>query len=131
MSEVGKLDSFSDGLVVKRNVGDAPLLGDDVNSHPECVPSLGAAEKNRQEGYRNSVPPWVLTGEAFELNDAVVLTPAIAGAIALSVLAGMMFPAIAGMEFPAIADDLSLTDDVGPQPSMLVNCFGLLPGWIS
>ena len=37
-SEVGKLNSFSDGLVVKRNVGDAPLPGDDVNSHPSVCP---------------------------------------------------------------------------------------------
>ena len=57
-----KLDSFSHELIVKRNVGDAPLPGGDVNSHPACVPSLGAAEKNRQEGYRNSVPPRDVTG---------------------------------------------------------------------
>ena len=43
-----KLDSFSDELVVKRKVGDAPLPGGDVNSHPACVLSLGAAEKNRR-----------------------------------------------------------------------------------
>ena len=74
-----KLDSFSDDLVVKRNVGDAPLPGGDVNSHTACVTSLGAAEKNRQEGYRNSAPPRDVTGEAFGLNDAAVLTPAVAG----------------------------------------------------
>ena len=88
-----------------------PSPGDDVNSHPECVPSLGAAEKNRQGGYRNSVPPRDVTGEAFGLNDAAVLTPAVAGAafsavfagaVAPADLAGMMFPAVAGMEFPAV-----------------------------
>ena len=121
-----KLDSFSDDLVVKRNVGDAPLPGGDVNSHTACVTSMGAAEKNRQEGYRNSVPPRDVTGEAFGLNDAAVLTPAVAGAASLAVFAGaaapadpagMMFPAIAGMELPAVAEDLSLADDVGGLPS--------------
>ena len=37
-STVEKLDSFSDDLVVKKNVGDAPLPGDDVNSHPRVCP---------------------------------------------------------------------------------------------
>ena len=68
-SEVGKMNSFSDGLVVKRNV---PLPGDDVNSHPECVSSLDVAEKNGQQCYRNSVPPRDVTGEAFGLDDAAV-----------------------------------------------------------
>ena len=77
-SEVGKMDSVSDGLVVKRNVRDLPLSGDEVNSHPECVSSWGAAEKNGPECYRNSVPPRDVTGEAFRLNDAAVLTPAVA-----------------------------------------------------
>ena len=127
-SEVGKLDSFSDELVVKRNVGDAPLPGDDVNSHPQYVPSLGAAEKNRQEGYKNSVPPREVTGEASGLNDAAVLTPAIAGAASSAVFAGAVFPAVAGMEFPAVAKDLSLADDAGgcPHLPVLVNRFGLL-----
>ena len=118
---VEKLDSFSDDVVVKKNVGDAPLPGDDVNAHPVCVPSLDAAEKNRQKGYRNSVPPQDVTGEAFGLNDAAVLTPAVAGAASSAVfagavapadLAGMLFPAVAGMEFP----------------SVLVNRSGMLPG---
>ena len=99
-SAVEKLDSFSDGLVVKRNVGDAPLPGDDVNSHPACVPSLGAAKNNRQEGYRNSVPPRDVTEEAFGLNDTAVLTPAVAGAAS-----------------SAVTEDLSLADDVGGLPS--------------
>ena len=105
------------------------------------MPSLGAAEKNRQKGYRNSVPPRDVTGEALGLNDAAILTPAIAGvassavfagAVALADLAGMLFPAVAGMEFPAVAEDFSLADDIGgfPQPSVLVNRFGLLPGQI-
>ena len=106
-----KLDNFSDKLVVKRKVGDVPLLGGDVNSHPAYVPSLGAAEKKRQEGYRDSVPPRDVTGEAFGLNDAAVLTPAVAGAASSAVfsgavapadLAGIMFPAIAGMELGCI-----------------------------
>ena len=99
-----------------------PLPGDDVNSHPECVSSLGAAENNGQECYRNSVPPGDVTGEAFGLNDAVVLTPAIARAastavLALADLAGTVFPAVAGMEYPAVAEDLSLADDAGGLPS--------------
>ena len=90
------------------------------------MPSLGAAEKNRQGGYRNSVPPRDVTGEAFGLNDAAILTPAVAGAafsavlagaVAPADLAGMMFPAVAGMEFPAVAEDVSLADDVGGLPS--------------
>ena len=36
-SEVGKLHSFSDGLVGKRNVGDVPLQDAVVNSHRVCA----------------------------------------------------------------------------------------------
>ena len=66
-----------------------------------------------------------MTREAFGLNDAAVLTSAVAGAassavfagvVALAYLAGMPFPAVAGMEFPAVAEDLSLADDVGGCP---------------
>ena len=70
------------------------------------MPSLGAAEKNKQEGYRNSVPPRDVTGEAFGLNDAVVLTPAVAGSATSAVFAGAVAPAdLAGMMFPACCWD--------------------------
>ena len=38
----------------------------------------GATERNGPESYRDYVPPQDVTGEVFGLNDAVVLTPAIA-----------------------------------------------------
>ena len=57
MSEVGKMDSFPDGLVVKRNARDVPLSGGEGNSHPEGTSSWGAAEKDEPESYRNYVPP--------------------------------------------------------------------------
>ena len=68
-----------------------------------------------------------MTREAFGLNDdAVVLTPTVAGAASSAVfagavaqadLAGTVFPAVAGMELLAIAEVLSLADDVGGLPS--------------
>ena len=38
-SEVGKMDSFPDGLVVKRNARVVPLSGDEGMSHPEGMSS--------------------------------------------------------------------------------------------
>ena len=40
-SEVGKMDSFPDGLVVKRNARVVPLSGDEGMSHPEGMSSGG------------------------------------------------------------------------------------------
>ena len=113
---------------MKKNVGDAPLPGDDVDSYPTCVPSLGAVEKNRQKGYS--------TGEAFGLNNAAVLTPAVAGVV--SVFAGAVAPAdLDGMPWlgcnswplPRIYP-WPMTLEGCPQPSVLVNRSGLLPGRI-
>ena len=119
-SEVGKMDSFPDGLVMKKNARVVPLSGDDRMSHPEGMSSGGAPERNGPESYRDYVPPRDVTGEVFGLNDAAVLTPAIAGAAFPAIfagaaaptdLAGTGVPAVAGMEFPAVAEDLSLADD--------------------
>ena len=38
-SEVGKMDSFPDGLVVKKNARVVPLSGDEGMSHPESMSS--------------------------------------------------------------------------------------------
>ena len=77
----------------------------------------GATERNGPESYRDYVPPQDVTGEVFGLNDAVVLTPAIAGAASPAVFAGAGAPAdLAGMEFPAVAEDVSLADDAGGCP---------------
>ena len=53
----------------------------------------GATERNGPESYRDYVPPQDVTGEVFGLNDAVVLTPAIAGAASPAVFAGAGAPA--------------------------------------
>ena len=61
----------------------------------------------------------------FRMNDAAVLTPAIAGAASPVVFAGAAapadlpgtgVPAVAGMEFLAVAEDLSLADYAGGCP---------------
>ena len=114
---------------MQRQDQDAPLPGDELNTHPACVHLVGAVRTNRQKGYRNSVPPRDATGDAFELDDAAVLTPVVsgvassaaslavfAGVVALADFAGILFPAIAGMEFLAVAEDLSLADDAGGLP---------------
>ena len=125
MSVVEKFNGYSGDLAGQRQDQDAPLPGDQLNSRPACGPSVGAVRTNRQKGYRNSVPPQDVTGEAFELDNAAVLTPAIhraasssvfAGAVAPADFAGIPFPAITGMELPAVAEDLSLANDVGGLP---------------
>ena len=51
-------------------------------------------------------------GGVFGLNDAVVLTPAVAGAASPAVFAGAVAPAdLTGTDVPAVAEDLSLADD--------------------
>ena len=92
-SEVGKMDSFLDGLAVKRNARVVPLSGDEGMSHPEGMSSGGAPERNEPESYRDYVPPRDVTGEVFGLNDAAVLNPAIAVAASLAVFAGAEAPA--------------------------------------
>ena len=57
----------------------------------------------------------------FGLNDAAVLTAAIAGAVAPADLAGTDVPAVARMEFPAVAEDLSLADDAGGGGSLVIH----------
>ena len=99
----------------------------------------GAPKGNGPESYSDYVPPRDVTGEVFGLSDAVVLTPAVAGAsdpavfageVALADLVGMDVPAVARMEFPAVAEDLSFADYAGdlPQSSVLVNHCGLVSG---
>ena len=75
-SEVGKMDSLPDGLVVKRNARVVPLSGDEVMSHPEGMSSGGVPEWNGPESYRHYVPPPGVTD-----------------------LAGTGVPAVAGMDF--------------------------------
>ena len=99
-SEVGKMDSFLDGLVVKRDSRVVPSSGDEGMSHPEGMSSGGAPERNEPESYRDYVPPRDVTGDVFGLNDAAVLTPAIAGEAAPVDLAGTGVPAVNGMEIP-------------------------------
>ena len=69
-----------------------------------------------------------MTGKVFGLSDAVVLTPALAGAAFMAIFAGTVAPAnlagtdvphVAGMEFPAVAEDFSLSDDAGGSPSVI------------
>ena len=90
------------------------ISGDGVNPHPECVSLPGAVEENGQDCHRNSVPSRDVTGEAFGLNDAAILTSAVAGAASSAVFAGAatVCPAVAGMEFPAVGEDLSLAEVV-------------------
>ena len=128
-SEVGKMDSFPDGLGVKKNSRVVVMKG---CLTPRYVIG-GAPERNGPESYKDYVPPRDVTGEVFGLNDAAVLTPAIAGVVTPTVfagaanLAGTGVPAVAGMEFLAVAEDLSLADDAGGCSSVLVNRCGLLP----
>ena len=116
-SDVGKVDSFPDGLVVKRNARVVPLSGDEGMSHPEGmssgVPLKGIGQKVTGTMYLLGM---YVTGEVFGLNDAAVLTPAIAGVASPADLAGTGVPVVNGMEFPAIAEDLSLADDAGGCP---------------
>ena len=92
-SEVGKMDSFPDGVAVKSNARVVPLSGDEGMSHTEGMSSGGAPERNGPESYSDYVPPRDVTGEGFGLNDAAVLTPAIAVAASLAVFAGAESPA--------------------------------------
>ena len=102
-SEVGKMDSFLDGLVVKRDSRVVPSSGYEGMSHPEGMSSGGAPERNEPESYRDYVPPRDVTGDVFGLNDAAVLTPAIAGAASPAVFAGEAAPAdLAGTGVPAV-----------------------------
>ena len=95
------MDSFPDGLVVKRNARVVPLSGDEGMSHPEGMSSGGGAPERNRSDY---VPPWDVTGEVFGLNDAAVLTPAIAGAASPAVFAGVAAPAdLAGTGVQAVA----------------------------
>ena len=57
-----------------------------------------------------------MTGEAYELDNGVVLTAAVAGTVVPADSAGILFPAVAGMECPAVAEDLSLAVNVGGLP---------------
>ena len=93
-----------------------------MTSRSASGPSSRVERTNEKKGYRNYVPPRDVTGEAFELDNAVVPTTAIAGAASLAVFAGtvvpadsaaILFPAVAGMECPAVAEDLSLAVDAG------------------
>ena len=87
-SVVEKLNGYSGDLAVQRQDPDAPIPGVELNTRLACVPSVGAARTNRQKEYRNSVPPRDVTGEAFQLDDAAVLTPAISGAASWLFLLG-------------------------------------------
>ena len=61
-SEVGKMDSLLDGLVVKKNARVVSLsIGAELFS-PEAVPSGGAPTGKRPESYRNYVPPREMPG---------------------------------------------------------------------
>ena len=57
------MDSFPDGLVVKRNVRVVPLSGNEEISHPDGMSSGGAPEGEGPESYRDYVPPRDVTGE--------------------------------------------------------------------
>ena len=59
-----------------------------MNSNPECAPSLGAVEMKGQECYKDSGLPQDVTEGASGLNDARVLTSAVAGAASSAVFAG-------------------------------------------
>ena len=77
-SEVEKMDSLPDGLVVKKNARMVSLSGDTNKCSPEAVSSGGAPEGKGPESYRDYVPPRDVD------------------------LAGTDGPAVAGMEFPAV-----------------------------
>ena len=126
-SEVGKMNSFPDGLVVKKNARVVSLSGDAEEFSPEAV-SSGVPLKGRGQKVTGTIYP---LGEVFGLSDAAVLTPAVAaaaspavfaGAVAPANLAGTDVPAVAGMEFPAVAEDLSLADDAGGSPHPSRSC---------
>ena len=51
------MDSFPDGLALKRNASVVPLSGDEGMSHPEGVSSGGAPERKGPESYRDYIPP--------------------------------------------------------------------------
>ena len=110
-SEVGKMDSFLDGLVVKRDSRVVPSSGYEGMSHPEGMSSGGAPERNEPESYRDYVPSRDVTGDVFGLNDAAVLTPFLLGRQPRPTLPGREFRLLTGWKFPTIADDLSLADD--------------------
>ena len=100
-SEVGKMDSFPDGLVVKKNARVVSLSGDAEEFSPQGCVLGGAPEGKEPESYRDYVPPRDVTGEVFGLSDAAVLTSAdFTGAVAPADLARTDVPAAAGMEFP-------------------------------
>ena len=61
-SEVEKMDSFPDGLVVERNAGTMSLSADAEVFSPEAVPSGGAPIEEGPESNRNYVPPREMTG---------------------------------------------------------------------
>ena len=128
---VEKLNGYSGDLAGLRRGQDAPLPGGELTSRSASEPSSRAERTNEKKGYRNSVPPRDVTGEAFELDNVAVPTTAIAGAASPVVFAGdrspadsdgILFPAIGGMECPAVAEDLSLAVDVGgfPRRSMFM-----------
>ena len=116
-SVVEKLNGYSGDLAGLRRGQDAPLPGGELTSRSARGPSGRAERTNEKKIYRNSVTPRNVTEEAFELDNAVVPTPAVfAGAVAPADSAGILFPAIAGMECPAVAEDLSMAVDVGGLP---------------
>ena len=100
----------------RRRGQDAPLSGGELTSRSVSEPSIRVERTNENKGYRNSVPPRDVTGEAFELDNAAVPTTAIAGTEVPVDSAGILFPATAGMECPAVAEDLSLAVDVEGLP---------------
>ena len=64
-SEVEKmdsLDSFPDGLVVKRNARAVPLLADAEVFSPKAVPSGETPIEEGPESYRNHGPPREMAG---------------------------------------------------------------------
>ena len=61
-SIVEKWNGYSGDLVVQRQDQEALLPGDELNTRPVCVPSVGVEKTNRQERYRNSVPPGMCPG---------------------------------------------------------------------
>ena len=88
----------------------------------------GAPIEDGPESYRNNVPPQEMVGGVFGLNDAVVLTPAVAGAASPAIFAGAVAPAdLAGTDVPAVAEkklsavaeDYSLADDAEGSPLVI------------
>ena len=106
------MNGYPGDLAGLRRGQDAPLPGGELTSRSACGPSGKAERTNEKKGYRNSVPPRDMTGEAFELDNAAVPTPPVAspavfaGAVAPADSDGILFPAVAGMECPAVAEDL-------------------------